>query len=246
MHVRSGYPQFHRTLEISAIGLFAAFIGGLVWRVVQALDGAVSWIILSAAILTGYVAADFVSGLVHWMADRFGSETTPLLGTNFIRPFREHHLYPEAITKHGFIETNGSNCILCAPVMGAAFFILPTTPPLISTFALGTTLAFGLAIFATNQFHKWAHMAETPRAAEILRKWSLILPAEHHDLHHATPFDRNYCITVGWWNPILQRVRFFEHMEAGVKMIRLFCANQDVFHETAAVGQNQNVIDDLP
>jgi len=244
--VRSGYLQFHRTLEISAIGLFATFIGGLAWKLAQTLDEAASWVVLSAAMVTGYIAADFVSGLVHWMADRFGSETTPLIGTNFIRPFREHHVDPEAIAKHGFIETNGSNCIVCAPVMAAAFFILPATPSLIATFAIGTSLAFGLAIFATNQFHKWAHMAEPPCAARALRKWSLILTPEHHELHHATPFDRHYCITTGWWNPILERVGFFEYIEARLSSVRLFCANQDVFHETAAVGQNQNVIDDLP
>ena len=39
-------------------------------------------------VVTAALAADLVSGLVHWTADTWFSETMPVLGRRFLRPFR--------------------------------------------------------------------------------------------------------------------------------------------------------------
>ncbi|MEM6732794.1 MAG: fatty acid desaturase CarF family protein, partial [Myxococcota bacterium] len=36
---------------------------------------------------------------------------------------------------------------------------------------------------------------------------------EHHEVHHTAPHTRNYCITCGVMNPVLERVRFFRFAE---------------------------------
>jgi len=48
------------------------------------------WLVPILAVL-GYLAADFLSGFAHFLADNFGSYDTPIIGPNFIQPFREHH-----------------------------------------------------------------------------------------------------------------------------------------------------------
>ncbi|HEX4999549.1 MAG TPA: fatty acid desaturase family protein [Terriglobia bacterium] len=202
-----------------AIGAFGLLTLELAWSVRLALVSTYAWILMALSAIVGYALADLVSGIVHWLADRYGSEDTPFLGANYIRPFREHHTDPMAITRHGFIETNGSNCIISTPFMALALICGPDDPSALSAFFFGGTLTFSLAIFATNQFHKWAHMERAPWLARTLMRLSLILSPAHHGVHHNKPFDRNYCITVGMWNPLLSRWRLFERAESGLAAV---------------------------
>lgn len=160
----------------------------------------------------GYVGADFVSGIVHWAGDTLGDKNTPIVGRNFIVPFRQHHDDPEDIVRHDFVETNGNNCLVALPPLTWACF----TAPEAEVFGLWGCSSVGfltLFVFLTNQFHKWAHAQNPPRLARLLQRCHLALSPEHHAVHHAPPHDRYYCITVGWLDPLLTRVGFFRKAE---------------------------------
>lgn len=174
------------------------------------------WIVPSA-LFVGLVLADFSSGMVHWLADTFGSTDTPILGPNFIRPFREHHTDPEGITRHDFVEVNGNNCVVIMLFGMPLFLLIPNTS---DTWAIWLELALlsqFAGVFATNQIHKWSHQEDPPAFARLLMKMGVIMSVDHHNVHHTAPFDTYYCITTGWLNPVFEKLGIFPKLERFVR-----------------------------
>jgi hypothetical protein len=172
------------------------------------------WLI-ALAIPLGIVLGDFVSGLVHWAADSYFHYDTPLIGSAFIKPFRLHHAFPKDICTHNLVSVTGNTCILAVPVMFACLFILwrETVPAWLAA-ALFLNGVMSGATVLTNLFHKWAHLgADAAPFVKWMQSKHLILPADHHQVHHTEPFNRYYCITNGWVNPVLDRTDFFPRME---------------------------------
>jgi plasmanylethanolamine desaturase len=181
------------------------------------------WTIIVAAPVA-WVLADFASGLVHWFADTYGTDETPLFGPWLIRPFRQHHSYPRDICTHGLVLTIGNSCTLAVPFQAGLLYLMASDEEVSGTQAflsLGFNF-FAAAVVATNVLHKWAHAERTNRVIAFLQRLRLVLTTNHHDLHHTQPFDSNYCITNGWLNPLLERIKFFRRLEqilgkAGIK-----------------------------
>lgn len=202
----------HRLFEMAGIATFAGLEIALALRLAAATSTVASAVTLALSALCGYLAADFGSGFAHWLFDRYGTEQTPIVGQNFIKPFREHHVDPKGMTKHDFVETNGNNCIATAPVVAVGLACdLTTQHGLFWAMFCG---AMSLFVFGTNQFHKWSHQDALPGWVRLLQDAHLILGVRHHDVHHTAPFDRYYCITSGLLNPLLTRIRFFPRVEA--------------------------------
>jgi hypothetical protein len=211
-HTLSAYPPFQRTLEVLSIGAFIGLSLYLFASLMVGAQGADFWLI-GASAFGGYLLADFGSGLVHWLFDTWGSIDTPFVGKNFIRPFREHHFDQKAITRHDFIETNGNNCLVSLPLLIAAACLTVEHGHWMSIVTCSLLLFVCLGTFATNQFHQWAHTDEAPAFVRALQRMHLILPKDHHDIHHMAPYDTHYCITTGWMNGGLRAIRFYRILE---------------------------------
>jgi ubiquitin-conjugating enzyme E2 variant len=187
-------------LETAAVTAFFVLLGLVALRL-----GRVPWAatgIAGAALAAaaGYALADVASGLTHWFCDTFFEESTPGIGPVLIHPFREHHRDPSAMTRHGFLELTGNSCLGVAPLLGLAVW-RPWSP-----YVDAGLVAFALALFATNVFHKWAHSDRVPRPIAWLQRRHLILNPARHAVHHAPPHKTAYCVTNGWMNPLMDRI----------------------------------------
>lgn len=212
----AGYRQSFRYVEIGSILTFWALSAGIAYRA-WGFSSTHPWVIV-AGVVAGFLMADFVSGFVHWMADTWGSADMPVLGKSLVRPFREHHVDQKAMTKHDYVETNGANCLVSLPVAAGVFAIPLTRGSEWLTFCLFSFVCIGSMVFFvmwTNQIHKWSHLEpeQTPLVLKVLQKLHLILPPEHHQLHHKSPYDTYYCITTGWLNWPLAKLGFYRHAE---------------------------------
>ena len=231
-HVSYVRSKGHMALEIFGISAAIFSVGLLLWRsvagVLRGFDGGgvSSGPVLLATMLTsifaGYLFADFASGVVHFLFDRFFSLDTPLLGKNFVHPFRQHHSDPKHITRHDFIETNGNNCLATCPFLFALIAIpFDYTVPW-QLFFVGLIVFSAVGTFGTNQFHKWAHADDPPHWVGWLQDHSVILPRRHHQIHHSHPYDTHYCITTGWLNGPLAKIHFWKFLEwFGTRVARL-------------------------
>ena len=157
-------------------------------------------LLVLTALAAGHLLADLVSGLVHWFADEFFEEDSPIVGPLLITGFREHHRRPRDILLHDALEVSGYNALVCLPVLLALWWWPAATQ--LGSIAHAVLLATTLSVLATNQLHKWAHADRVPATVAWLQRGGVILSREAHACHHARG-DRAYCVTAGWLNPAL-------------------------------------------
>jgi len=118
-----------------------------------------------SALMLGFVAADFLSGFIHWMADtgarRSGRSSQALIASASTTSIKENHAPRLRGDPTG--TTASSRCpFAVAPRSlpdGTAWF-----------FVAAMTFSICLTIMGTNQFHKWAHMDAPPRYARMLQR----------------------------------------------------------------------------
>lgn len=199
------YARSHRILEVCALGFSTGLTVFTAAWAIRALPEGGAWL-AALSLFSGLCVADFMSGLVHWSADTYGSPTMPIFG-GFVRTFREHHTDQIDITRHDFIETNGDASIFTSPLHVALLFLLEDSYGLFCILGV-----FGSSYF-NSQIHKWAHLAERPRAVRFLQRTRLLLSSNHHAHHHSGPHLTHYCITTGWMNTLLDGVGFFRRLE---------------------------------
>ena len=199
------YARSHRVLEVCGLVCSGMLTATTAYLALRALPEGGVWL-ASLSCFAGLCLADFMSGIVHWSADTYGSPTMPIFG-GFVRTFREHHADQIDITRHDFIETNGDVCIFSSPVHLTLLLWLE------DPFALSCVFGVFVGSYMNSQIHKWAHSSERPWHVRALQRVRFFLSPGHHSNHHSGPHLSHYCITTGWMNGLLDGIGFFRKLE---------------------------------
>lgn len=163
------------------------------------------------AILSGLFLADFITGVFHWFEDRYGNPNWKLFG-NTIRANQEHHRRPRAFLEGTFLHRN-AQVFLIGMVFLAGFWAL-------GWLNLFTASAVVFGSFA-NEIHRFTHRSpkENGRIITAIQKTGLLQSFQHHAQHHRKAKDTHFCVMTNYLNPILERVQFFQRIEAVVHKV---------------------------
>ena len=151
------------------------------------------------------LAVDFISGLVHWAEDTFGTETTPVLGRWVIAPNVLHHRDASAFVTKGWFASSWDLALISLLVAAVAFAT--------GHFGPGVVL-FAIAGANANEIHKWNHApSRAPLIARCLWAVGLLQRPNQHAWHHAHDKNTGYCVVTPFVNPVLDRVHFWRALE---------------------------------
>ena len=149
---------------------------------------------LLVEILAVVLAADFVSGLVHWWEDRYARLNGGPLQQVAIDNLR-HHARPREFLAKGYWQSSWDLWLLAAAAVAASVAI--------GQFSWHVLL-FALLSANANQIHKWAHRTREENAWLIgtLQRLHLLQTPRHHGRHHQGQRDSHYCVITNFLNPL--------------------------------------------
>jgi len=241
--LKQGYSKGKRMVEIMCTILVSAFLIPYACYIIASHVTLAHFPALTGGLLVGILFADFMSGLVHWGADTWGTLEVPFFGPTFIRSFREHHVAPAAMCEHDWFETNGDNFMLTIyPLYYVGRYMMTGVPDSWSIFVAAFWVAACVGVSLTNQIHKWAHTHRPPSFVTFLQKYWIILPKQNHTLHHKPAFDGYYCITTGWLNPLLDSIGFWKTLEKLVTRATGLIPREDDWKWTGLVPATPDVV----
>ena len=158
-------------------------------------------------IITGYLIADFLSGLFHWFRDTYFTPHTQIIGKYLIWPSRLHHIKPRYITEFSDLHLafqSGYGALLSWWMWIIYFY--PQSIFLWSLF---------IFISLNDVFHKYTHTTatETPNYIIFLQNIGILQTHRDHHIHHTEPFIKNYCPISPYVNTLLESVYFWRRLE---------------------------------
>lgn len=155
--------------------------------------------------LLGWIIADFLSGIIHWIEDEFITSSTPLIGKSIGAANELHHQEPTEFLSSTFVERNWTTWAAVIPIALIWLFIAGPSWVLLGAF-VGGSLA--------NETHAWTHRTERPPLIRALQASGIFQSAPAHSRHHRGSMNSDYCTLTGWLNPWLELIGFWQRLSS--------------------------------
>lgn len=160
-------------------------------------------------LLIGWLIADLLGGIAHWIEDRVLVESSDWVGRMIVAPNRRHHRDPLAFLSGGWFVRNSSGWAVSL-VVGLVWLLL-----------FGPSILWAAALaggLVSTEVHRRAHLPATG-LVRVLQQIGIIQSAAHHAGHHRAPGDRRYCVLTDWLNPILDTAGVWADLETFLRRI---------------------------
>jgi hypothetical protein len=158
------------------------------------------------SLVKSIIYADFISGVGHWLEDRYATLEMKLIANSIVKPNLEHHQTPKSFLTRTYWQRNDITICICI-CLGAIISIMG---------CMSITIFLTLMILSQiNEVHAMAHQTiqNTPKWVLSLQKLGVLQSKKHHNLHHCRPFENRYCILTNYLNPVLDKIGFFRFLE---------------------------------
>ena len=124
-----------------------------------------------------------------------------------VRGFRMHHEFPSNLNDEDYISNLTAYGITLFPFF-AAVAITDLPPEIRASAGL-----FLLMTFNTSEFHKQAHLKKPNKLFQFLQKIKIAVSQKVHMSHHKPPFDENYAVFNGWFNPLAKFLKIWDRLD---------------------------------
>jgi hypothetical protein len=153
---------------------------------------------------SAWLAADFAAGVFHWIEERYGDPSWPIVGKLVIEPNILHHTDQMRFT-HGSYWTRNWTTIMPSMAVAAVAACLGL---------YWLSLVF-VIVSQANEIHCWSHQ-KCNRFIRGLQLLGVLQSPEQHKTHHRIPFDTSFCTMTDILNPVLNSIGFWRYAEAVV------------------------------
>lgn len=163
-------------------------------------------LIVILTILKSILFADLISGIGHWLEDRYARIGMTLIEKSIVLPNIEHHKTPRSFLARSYWQRNDIPILLAAVFLLTSFMFDFISPTLILTTCILSQI---------NEIHAMAHRkkSENWKIVSFCQRFGLLQSGKHHNLHHSSPFEVRYCILTNYLNPILDKIKIFRFLE---------------------------------